>query len=298
MPNVTLENKFKRAVGRLYASPIRKVAIVGPRRFLKRRYARFFGLGSEQKAELFFGGAMTVVLPEVISEQIYTYGLFDEIVTGLVMRAVRKGDIVLDIGAHFGYFTLLFSHLVEEAGRVVSFEPTPSTFAVLTKNANSASNVTALNLAAGHQDGHLTISDFGLTYSAWNTLSASSRMPEKLKHPKARLNVQVIKLDDWCDRESIQPTFIKIDAENFETEVIAGLRNTLSRFMPHVLMETGSKGAVEAGRTILALDYQMLVSTEPGVLTVQHDHVEEALMKNKDVLFVASAKIGELMGRE
>jgi FkbM family methyltransferase len=292
-----LGNKFRLAVERLHASPIKKLGLVGPRRFLTRRYARFFGSGTEREAELFFGGAMTVVLPEVISQQIYTYGLFDEIVTGLALRAVRQGDVVLDIGAHFGYFTLLFSRLVGESGRVVSFEPTPSTFAVLQKNTVDVSNVTILNMAAGRESGRLTISDFGLTYSAWNTLSASSRMPGMLAQPKARVDVEVIRLDDWCERESIQPTVIKIDAENFETEVIGGLAETLSWSHPRVLMETGSEQAIQAGLALLDLDYQVLVSTQPGVLTLQKDGVEEALIRNKDVLFVPAAQVTEFMGR-
>ena len=74
---------------------------------------------------------MSVVLPEMISLQLYMYGLFDELVTGMALRAGRQGDVVLDVGAHFGYFTLLFSRLVGESGRIVSLEPTPSTFAVL-----------------------------------------------------------------------------------------------------------------------------------------------------------------------
>ena len=240
---------------------------------------------------------MTVVLPEVISRQIYTYGLFDEIVTGLALRAVRQGDVVLDVGAHFGYFTLLFSRLVGKSGRVVSLEPTPSTFAVLQKNTVDVSNVTVLNMAAGRESGRLTISDFGLTYSAWNTLSASSRMPGVLVQPKARVDVQVIRLDNWCERESIQPTVIKIDAENFETEVIDGLAATLSRSHPLVLLETGSEQAIQAGKALMALDYQVFVSTKPGVLTLQKDRVEEALARNKDVLFVPAAQVTEFMGR-
>lgn len=240
---------------------------------------------------------MTVVLPEVISQQIYTYGLFDEIVTGLALRAVRQGDVVLDIGAHFGYFTLLFSQLVGASGRVVSFEPTPSTFAVLQKNTANVSNATALNMAAGRHTGRLTISDFGLTYSAWNTLSASSRMPGVLVEPKVRVEVDVVRLDDWCKREVLHPTVVKIDAENFEEEVIAGLSETLARFHPRVLLETGSEQAIQAGQALLDLDYQVLVSTQPGVLTLQKDCVEETLILNKDVLFVPTAQVTEFMGR-
>jgi FkbM family methyltransferase len=238
---------------------------------------------------------MTVVLPEVISQQIYTYGLFDEIVTGMVLRAVRQGDVVVDIGAHFGYFTLLFAHLVGEAGRVVSLEPTPSTFSVLQKNTAMLKTVTPLNMAAGCTSGRLEMSDFGLTYSAWNTLSALSRMPEVLAKPKARVEVAVIRLDDWCERESIQPTVIKIDAENFEEEVVSGLVRTIEGSRPLVLMETGSEGAIRASRVLFDLDYRLMVSDQPGVLKLQKDCIDEALIQNKDVLFVPATETSQFM---
>jgi FkbM family methyltransferase len=239
---------------------------------------------------------MTVVLPEIISQQIYTYGLFDEIVTGMVLRAVRQGDVVLDVGAHFGYFTLLFAYLVGESGRVVSLEPTPSTFSVLMKNTAYTKHITALNAAAGRQSGRLTISDFGLTYSAWNTLSGSSRMPGVLAEPKARVDVEVVKLDDWCQKESIRPTVVKIDAENFEAEVIGGLYQTLAQFRPRVIMETGSEQAIQAAQALRDLDYRVLVSHQPGVVTLQENGIREALLRHKDVLFVPASQVDDLSG--
>jgi FkbM family methyltransferase len=238
---------------------------------------------------------MTVVLPEIISRQLYVYGLFDELATGMALRAVRQGDVVLDVGAHFGYFTLLFSRLVGESGRIVSLEPTPSTFAVLQRNTANLSNVTRLKVAAGRHNGSLTISDFGLTHSAWNRVSVSSRLPAHVAQPKARVEVAVIRLDDWCERKGIHPTLIKIDAENFETEVIDGLAETLARSHPRILMKTGSAQAVRAGKALMDLGYQVFVSTRPGVLTLQKDCVEEALMRHKDVLFVHGPQMTEFL---
>lgn len=290
-----INTQFYRALRCLHAPLWRKVFCVGPKRFAVRKWARSLGLRLEREAELFFGGSMTVVLPEVISEQLYTYGLFDEIVTGMVLRVVRQGDIVIDVGAHFGYFTLLCAHLVGESGRLVSFEPTPLTFSVLRKNTADVKHVSALNAAAGRQSGRQRISDFGVTYSAWNTLSGSSRMPGVLAEPKARVEVEVICLDDWCERESVWPDVIKIDAENFEAEVIGGLAETLSRCRPRVLMETGSEQAIQAGHALLALDYHVLVSNQPGVLTLQENGVETALVEYKDVLFVPAEDVGEFV---
>lgn len=296
MQSSEAHSRFREALERLHASPMRKLRIVGPWRFLRRYYARLFQAGTECKAELFFGETMTVVLPEVISQQIYTYGLFDELVTGMALRAVGPGDVVLDIGGHFGYFAILFSHLVGESGRVVTFEPTPSTFSLLQKNTATLKNVIPLNMGAANRSGRLMISDYGLMFSAWNTLSAFSRMPNVLRQPTARIEVEVVRLDDWCKRESIQPTVIKIDAENFESEVISGLSETLSLSHPRVLMEAGSEQAVQAARVLLDCGYRMLVSHKPGELMLEKGCVKDSLIRNKDVLFVPAAHVGKFTG--
>ena len=216
MTGADIENRFEQAVRNLHASPLQKLTVIGPWRFTVRHGARLFRVRAEREAELFFGVSMTVVLPEVISEQIYTYGLFDETVTWLVLQAVHKGDVVIDIGAHFGYFSLLFSHLVGQHGKVLSFEPTPSTFTVLQKNVSAYGNITALSLAAGSETGECAISDYGLKYSAWNTLAEESRMPDVLNsHDSNRVIVKVVRLDDCLVQEAVRPSLIKIDAENF-----------------------------------------------------------------------------------
>jgi hypothetical protein len=53
-----LENQFRGAVERLHDSPRRKLRLIGPRRYLTRECAGFFGSATEREAELFFGGAI------------------------------------------------------------------------------------------------------------------------------------------------------------------------------------------------------------------------------------------------
>ncbi len=269
----------------LHSSRSSKILKIGPWRFLERLMARWSRLPRIREAALFFGGRMTVVLPEVISEQISTYGFFDEAVTRLALEAIRDGDVVFDVGAHFGYFSLLFSHLVGDGGKVISLEPTPSTFSILASNARRANNIKALNAAAGRDPGQLHITDYGLRYSAWNTLMERARLDND-PADSSRIDVEVIRLDDLVDEEGLPPDVVKIDAENYEAEVIQGLMQTLTNHPPRsIIMETGSAPALEAGKKLVMHGYRVYVWDAPGILRMWSRPLEEANRRFKDILF-------------
>lgn len=61
-------------------------------------------------------------------------GIYEEFETNIVKEEIKKGDIVLEIGANIGYYTLIFAKLVGEKGKVFAFEPDPTNFALLKKN--------------------------------------------------------------------------------------------------------------------------------------------------------------------
>src|SRR5512138_2867115 len=64
-------------------------------------------------------------------------GTYEPEETEAVLRSVKSGMVVVDIGANIGYYTLLFARLVGPQGRVIAFEPDPATFALLKKNVDS-----------------------------------------------------------------------------------------------------------------------------------------------------------------
>lgn len=278
---------FDRAYKCMYASPFAKLIRPGLHKFLFRYWVDRTRRVTPVDAKLFFGGHMRVVLPEVVSRVIYTYGFFDAEVTYLISRYIKPGDTVLDVGAHFGYVSVLSSHLVGNSGRVYSFEPTPSTFAVLSENAKSRANITVLNLGAGKQNSSLDIADFGLQYCAWNTMADESRMPMALAGAKAnRVKVNVVKLDDYLAEKGIVPSFIKIDAENFEADVIAGLADTIQKARPIVLMETGSAASLTAAESLANQGYRPHVVPRLGVVEEWQGPLDEANGRFKDILFL------------
>src|SRR4030042_7144688 len=66
-----------------------------------------------------------------------TYALnliHEKATTELFKTMVKEGDVVLDMGANIGYFTILAARLVGKKGKVYSFEPEPRNYSYLKKN--------------------------------------------------------------------------------------------------------------------------------------------------------------------
>ena len=61
-------------------------------------------------------------------------GIYDKYGTIIIKRNVKKNDVVIDLGAHIGYYTLMMAKLVGESGKVFAFEPEPRNLVLLKKN--------------------------------------------------------------------------------------------------------------------------------------------------------------------
>ena len=84
------------------------------------------------------------------------------------LRLVREGDVVFDVGANLGLYTLLFSHRTGRTGQVHAFEPAPPTFQALLCNLdregrfrNVVANGVAVGAAAGTASLYLPGDDHG-----------------------------------------------------------------------------------------------------------------------------------------
>src|SRR5260370_40123996 len=91
------------------------------------------------------------------------YGTWEPAATSAVVGTVQPGMTVIDIGAHIGYYTLLFAKCVGSAGQGFSFEPLPGNYALLQKNIglNNLGPVHALNEAVFSRAEEITIAVSG-----------------------------------------------------------------------------------------------------------------------------------------
>lgn len=224
--DINIRNKLKRETVKALSYLARKI----PSLYMQN--------GIKVKIKTFWGGDMVGVLPDGVASIIYLNGFFEEGLTKIVMEYLDDGMTFVDIGAHCGYFSLLASEIVGRTGQVHSFEPTKSTFKVLEENLGKRENAAANNVAVFSKKAELEFKDFGLRYSAFNSLTQPKLKLEKEPTYK-KITVKAIPLDDYVESTGICPDFVKIDAEGAEMEILKGMQKTIEKFHPMLVLEVG-----------------------------------------------------------
>ncbi len=205
------------------------------------RYLRASGKVREVSASTFFGSRMTVVLPEHVSISIWRYGFVGADVCLFFLSMLRRGTRFLDVGAHFGFFTLLGAHLVGPRGQVLALEPIPATYGILRKNAAAYPHVETCSCAAFSETRSLTMYDYGVEFSAYNSTLPVAPEGDRQPSAKTELTVQAKPIDGLlAERGWNGVDFVKIDAEASEDRVLKGFERTLLHSRPAVVIEVGA----------------------------------------------------------
>tara|TARA_B100000586_G_C20074843_1_gene412538 strand:- start:285 stop:1127 length:843 start_codon:yes stop_codon:yes gene_type:complete len=152
--------------------------------------------------------------------------------TEIVKKYVHEGDIVIDIGAHVGYYTLLMAQLVGKNGKVYSFEPDPVNFQLLKKSVeiNGFENVVLIQKAVSN------ITDKVKLFLGDNDSAINRIYDAKLGDAKESIDVESIRIDEYFKENDELINFIKIDSEGSEVKIINGMKQFLSRNQELVMM--------------------------------------------------------------
>ena len=161
----------------------------------------------------------------------FALGTWEPEVQETVAGLLQPGQVVYDIGASSGFYTLIAARAIGPAGVVVAFEPLPSSAVDLRKNIvlNGLENVIVLELAIGDSPGRAVLVEAGLQAAV--AVAA------------AGVAVDVVTLDDLVAGERVPPPdLIKMDVEGAELAVLRGATRTLHAHRPVLLVEVHDGG--------------------------------------------------------
>ena len=280
-------------LGRFLKSPKRYVSAIAYREFVYKRNKREKSVSCTP----FFGGEMEVLLPS--STDIYLTGgksHASEInLARWMISSLKQGDVYLDVGAHYGYFSLLASALLGSDGRVLSFEAAPKTYAVLKGNLANKAGIKDFNYIVSDTEENLTFYEFPNLYSEYNTLDIEQyKGQEWIKdNPPREVNLQSVVLDKIIEAEGVIPRLIKIDVEGAEFRVLKGLKKNLETNGPDIVMEflssdRGNEEHLKAEAFLISLGYSPYSILDTGALesinTVQ-DYMTQAGLDSDNIVF-------------
>jgi FkbM family methyltransferase len=197
-------------------------APLGVRARLKAAYHRLLTLptGGRGLRRRTPGGEELVVLPD------FRYVSWTQAEYSQYRAELRAGDVVFDVGANAGGYSLLFGQWVGRQGRVYAFEPAPVAFGGLTRHVTLnglAEVVIPVALALSDQPGEVSFVADG--FQGTNRLAAGSEATGAAN----ALRVTCDTVDRFCAARGVQPRVLKIDTEGAELLVLRGARETLQR---------------------------------------------------------------------
>ncbi len=251
----------------------------------RRIYARD-GLDSHGRLAGWFGRApLTIAAGPAQGMAVSTahlplnHGQFADIIRGTLepsiaealLRTVLPGDVVYDIGANVGYWTLVAARLTGPEGRVVAFEPVPwcadAVAANIALNELGYAEIRAVAVSDTSGRDRLVVAG-----DADHSLLASVA-----SHPDSREEIEIdtVAIDDLVAAGAIAPPdVLKIDTEGAELRVVEGMRATIAEHGPRLICELHDTNAAFAA-LMDELGYRMtnLSSALPISEAGNHIHV-------------------------
>ncbi|MEM4068042.1 MAG: FkbM family methyltransferase [Candidatus Micrarchaeaceae archaeon] len=153
------------------------------------------------------------------------------VLTKFLIKNFRDDDVFYDIGANYGFYTLLAQELIKN-GEIHSFEPNPKIFPLLEKNAKLEfyNNTYLNNIAVSNLDGNSNFYTFKNSSGYSSVIFNSSNKNDEV------FNVKTTTLDTYI-LDHRPPTIIKIDVEGAEQLVLEGAINVVKTHKPNIVME-------------------------------------------------------------
>jgi FkbM family methyltransferase len=150
----------------------------------------------------------------------------------MIDRLVNDGDVIFDIGANMGYYSVLLAKKYMDA-TVHCFEPIPTTFALCQNNIslNDSTNIICNNFGLSDKDGHFPFYFYPEGSGNASAVNVSGRAEVE------EIECELKTLDGYSDEKNVNVDFIKCDVEGGELFTFLGGSKTIGRDKPIVFTE-------------------------------------------------------------
>lgn len=194
----------------------------------------------EALTKIFTGQLMYVDTRDIsVVPHLLMSGEWEPAITRAFLKVIDKDDVVLDVGANFGYFGVIAAS--RSKGKVIFIEANPVLAPYIRKSMSvngMISRGVIENVAVGDKPG---TASFNFLRNAWGSSSlldipeiAETYGPEYMTQERVKVKVDTI--DAICKRNGVKKAnVIKIDVEGFEPQTYAGAK-TLIKNSPGLKM--------------------------------------------------------------
>ncbi|WP_035920564.1 FkbM family methyltransferase [Frankia sp. QA3] len=199
----------------------------------------------------------------------------------LMDRLLSDGDVVFDVGANIGVYTVHARRRTGSTGRVYAFEAVPATAdrLVQTLALNRCADAAVVRAAVTDTPGTATMNVFPDPASGWNSLGSHPMYTYdgRAIRPREVVEVPAVTLDGFAEREGIERVALcKVDVEGFERQVFAGAAGLLAgRRIGVVCFEISEDPLVGEGGTPSEV-FDAL--GRHGYRTYRHDEASDTLV--------------------
>lgn len=209
---------------------------------------------------------------DVIDRALYRTGIWEPEMTAMAIEKIQPGWHILDVGAHIGYYSLLFGKQCGPQGMVASFEPTLRVFNALNANIelNGIKNIRTFHLALSDRRGHVVMKQ------------ENRGMMLTDEEGDAESTTEMIPFDEfWPTLDWPKVDLVKIDVEGAELGVLTGMENMLQKYHPHLFVEIHPlhlkkcfhSSADEVLRFLTEKHHYKLVPVDSDSLQINDDNV-------------------------
>lgn len=194
------------------------------------------------RVHLFLGNDLSLCM--------YVGGAFEPNEFALLRKVLRPGMTYVDAGANDGLYSLFASRKVGDHGRVIAIEPSHREYERLLANLslNKASNVEALKLALGADEGEVTLAIAEEGHEGQNTIGTAVSNPKVATQTHEVVPMRT--LDTLVEERGLtRVDAVKLDVEGSEVDALEGAKRTIERYRPLLQIEAEEERLASQHRT-------------------------------------------------